>query len=320
VTPAGSRKRLSIVVPMHNEAGCIDRLHEEVDRALGPLPYELEFVFVDDGSRDDTIERVKAIRAKDPRVKWISFSKNYGHQIALTAGMRAATGDAVITMDADLQHPPALLPALVGKWEEGNKIVETVKKGKRGAGPLKRWFAAHFYGFFNRVSKTKLIPGASDFRLLDRMCVDAVNAHPERHRFLRGLVQSIGFQCAIVEFEPAERFAGEPGYTFMKSLTLAVNGLFTFSNLPLQAAFFAGVAILALLVVYLIVSTVLYFTTKLVAPGWTSTIAAIALMGGLNLLCLGVLSVYVSKIYEEVRHRPIFIVEETGGVDAEALK
>jgi polyisoprenyl-phosphate glycosyltransferase len=311
---AEEKKLVSIVLPVHNEAEVLPELYRQICEQLTSLAFDFELIFVNDGSTDTSLALLRGLHAGDPRVRCIDLSRNYGHQAALTAGTHAARGDAVIHMDADLQHPPALIPTFIEKWKAGVQIVETQRldTGEPGVKPL---LSSWFYRIFNSVSSTRIVPGGSDFRLLDRMCVDALNAIPERDRFLRGLTQWIGFSRELVTFEPQKRAAGTPSYTLKKSVALALDGLFHFSSLPLRLAFYAGASLILLCGIYLGVGIVLYFTTDKVMTGWVSTILAVTLMGGINLMFTGVLSVYVWKIFDQTRQRPVYIIRETLGLD-----
>lgn len=308
-----SAKRLiSIVLPVHNEQEVLPRLYRELEQHLNPLPYDFEFIFVDDGSSDDTVRIIAALCENDPRVKCILLSKNFGHQAALTAGTHAARGDAVIHMDADLQHPPSLLPQFIRHWEAGADIVETQRIDAERS-TTKHVLSSGFYWIFGKLSSVPLHKGGADFRLLDRRCVNALNALPDVHRFIRGMTQWIGFDRVVIPFEPQKRAAGTPSYTLRKSIDLAMNGILSFSDAPLRLALIMGVIIVGICAAYLMVGVVLHFLTDVVVPGWVSLVAIIMLMGGANLLCTGVLSLYVWRIFDQTRQRPVYFVKQRLG-------
>jgi glycosyltransferase involved in cell wall biosynthesis len=309
-----AKKLVSVVLPVHNEQEVLPTLYRELAQHLDPLPYDFELIFVDDGSSDDTVRIISALREGDPRVKCILLSKNFGHQAALTAGTHAAQGQAVIHMDADLQHPPSLLPLFIKHWEQGADIVETQRQDGDRHG-LKHLLSAGFYWLFQRLSSVPLHKGGADFRLLDRRCVDALNSLPDVHRFIRGMTQWIGFDRVVIPFTPHERAAGRPSYTLRKSFALAMNGILSFSDAPLRLALILGLFIVAVCSAYLLVGVSLYFTTNVVVPGWVSLVAVIMLMGGANLLCIGVLSLYVWRIFDQTRQRPVYFIKQRIGYD-----
>ena len=309
---SSAKKFISVVLPVHNEQEVLPRLYRELEQHLDPLPYDFEFIFVDDGSSDDTVRIISALREADGRVKCILLSKNFGHQAALTAGTHAARGDAVIHMDADLQHPPSLLPLFIKHWEAGADIVETQRQDQDRGG-LKQLLSSGFYWVFQRLSSVPLHKGGADFRLLDRRCVDALNSLPDVHRFIRGMTQWIGFDRVVIPFEPHKRAAGTPSYTLRKSIDLAMNGILSFSDAPLRLALIMGILIVAICGAYLMVGVVLHFLTDVVVPGWVSLVAIIMLMGGANLLCTGVLSLYVWRIFDQTRQRPVYFVKQRLG-------
>ncbi len=309
------RQLISVVVPIHNEQACLRSLHQALSEAVQPLDYDFEFIFVNDGSSDESAELLGTLHNEDPRVKLIDFSRNYGHQIALTAGTYAARGAAVIHMDGDLQHPPSMIPTFIERWQAGVQIVETQKLATKDYPLSKSLLTRLFYSLFNRVSEIKLDHMASDFRLLDRKAVDAMNAYHDQERFLRGITQSIGFERETIGFEPAKRFAGESKYTYRKMLALASSGLFNFTKLPLQISFLLGVILVLISVFYTIMATVFWWVGYKVVPGWTSIILLITCLSGVNLLCIGVVGVYVAKIFDQVRQRPLFLVSHTLGID-----
>lgn len=307
--------KLSIVVPVLNEERNIPLLYEQVRAALAAVTPDFELIYVDDGSSDGSTGAVEALHRSDPRVKLVSFSRNFGHQIALTAGMDHATGDAVIVMDADLQHPPALLRTLIDRWKEGYEVVHTVRGTTADAGLLKKATGGIFYRLFRRLSGIDLPQGAADFRLLDKSVVQAFNHIRERTRFLRGLTAWAGFRSTSVAYEAPARREGESKFTVRRMTGLAVDGLVSFSAIPLHAAIYAGIALAALGFLYSLYALFVHFFTGTTLPGWTSIIMLVAMVGGIQLVLMGVIGVYLGKIYEEVKQRPLYLVRRTIGLD-----
>ena len=307
------RPLLSVVVPVMNEADCLGRLYAELVSVCAPLPYRLELVFVDDGSTDRTLEVLAGLRRADGRVCYLSLSRNFGHQAALTAGLEHASGDVVVMMDGDLQHPPAVIPELLAKHAEGYDVVNTLRRETEGIGPVKRLLSAGFYRVFNWLSSLRIAPGGADFRLMSRRAVDALNSLPEAHRFLRGLVPWIGFRQAAVEFDAPRRFAGRSKYDFWRSMRLALEGITAHSLYPLRrAALFGCVVALAsaLFGAYAIARHVLVGDT---VPGWTSLLVCTLFFGGCQLLVAGLLGEYVGRTLEQVKGRPRYVLRESAG-------
>ncbi|OYT73940.1 MAG: glycosyltransferase [Chloracidobacterium sp. CP2_5A] len=307
------RRLLSIVAPCYNEADALTAFHTALAAALAPLPYAAEIIYVDDGSTDATPQVLAALRARDARVKTLVFSRNFGHQAALLAGLDAAQGDAVVTLDSDLQHPPALIPELIRAWERGADIVYTIRRETADASLSKRLTSRAFYWLLNRVSDTPIIPGAADFRLMNRAAADSFCSLRETHRFNRGLVSWLGFRTAAIEFDAPARFAGESKYAFARMLRFAVHGLVSFSVWPLRATMLLGFGMAGFAALYIIYALFAFFVLAWTVPGWTSTLISVLLIGGVQLLSLGIVGEYVGKIYEEVKGRPLYVVRERHG-------
>ncbi len=301
---------VSVVVPVYNEADNIAPLADAVADALGDRPYEL--LFVDDGSTDATAERIAALAAADDRVGGISFTRNFGHQCALAAGLLHAGGQAVICMDGDLQHPPSLLPTFLARWREGYDVVQGRREDADGVGPLKRTTSRGFYRVFRALSGVPIEPGMSDFRLLDRAVVDEINRIGQHRPFFRGLVAWMGYPTATVAFEPARRRAGESKYTLAKMLALARTGLLAFSPVPLRLGLaLSAVAALAGLAV-LICALAAWAATGSPA-GWAVTLGALLLPLALLLAMLGVQGEALLRVHERLQNRPPFVVRRTIG-------
>ncbi len=305
---------VSVVIPMLNEAECLPKLFEELRRHCDGLAYRFEFLFVDDGSTDATPAVLAGLHQRDARVRYLRLSRNFGHQAALSAGLAHAAGDAVVMMDGDLQHPPALIPALLEKFEAGYEVVNTVRRETAEAGPLKRFCSRLFYRVFNWAASVRIEPGGADFRLLARPAVDALNELPEVHRFLRGLVPWLGFRQTAVEFDAPRRFAGRPKYTFGKSLRFALEGITAFSYYPLRRAAVFGWVMAVAGFGYGLAAVAAYFLTRATVPGWTSLLACMVFLGGCQLLVTGVLGEYLGRVLEQVKGRPLYIIREAVGL------
>lgn len=312
-THAGS---ISIAIPVFNEEQSIPLLLEHLRPVLEKLPYAFEILFVDDGSTDGTYQAIQSACAKDPRVKAVSFSRNFGHQAALTAGIQYASGDAVITMDGDLQHPPSLIPVLIEKWREGFEIVYTTRESTVDEPLLKRFTSRLFYRIINRYSQTPIQPFGADFRLLDRKVVNSLNTLEERDRFLRGLIGWLGFSAVGVPYQADARVAGTSKYTTRKMIKLAFDGMLSFSAAPLHLVTFLGLVSAFLGFLYGLYSLYVRFFTDSTITGWTSTMIVILFLGGVQLISVGILGEYLIRVYNESKGRPTFIVRRSLGFDA----
>ncbi|QUV87789.1 MULTISPECIES: glycosyltransferase family 2 protein [Chloracidobacterium] len=308
---------LSIVAPCFNEAEGLEAFHTALTTAVASLPYDVEIIYVDDGSTDATPQVLARLRARDARVKTLTFSRNFGHQAALLAGLDAARGAAVITLDSDLQHPPELIPELVRAWEQGADIVYTVRRETADASFGKRLTSRLFYRLLNWGSGTPIIPGAADFRLMSRLAVNSFCAMRETHRFNRGLVSWLGFRTAAVPFDAPARFAGESKYSLTRMLRFAVHGLVSFSVWPLRMATLLGFGMAAFAALYIVYALYVFFVLRWTVPGWTSTLVTVLLIGGVQLISLGLVGEYVGKIYEEVKRRPLYVVRERQGFEGD---
>ena len=307
---------LTVVVPVLDEEECVAELTRRVFDALAAAAVHGEILFVDDGSRDATPARIAALRAADPRVGAIHFTRSFGHQAALAAGLRFARGDAVVTMDGDLQHPPELLPALVAAWRTGADVVHTVRRLPAGEIPgLKERAARLFYALATRLSDTPIVPRGADFRLLDRRVVDALNALEEHFVFVRGLVPWLGFPETRIEYEAQQRFAGHSKYRLRTMLRLAFDGILSFSVLPLRVISAAGALTALFGVLFGIFALVAHMMGRVQASGWTSLVVLVLIFGGVQLLSLGVISEYVGRIYEEVKRRPRYVIDRLEGAE-----
>ncbi len=314
-----TRKRITIVAPVYNEADGIAHFVSTLSRVLASIPYDSTVLLVDDGSTDATPACLDEIQRADPeRIAVLRFSRNFGHQAALTAGMDYASGDAVITMDADMQHPPQLIPELLRRWEEGAEIVQTIRRSTADIGWLKTLATRVFYGIINRFSGTRIEPNAADYRLLSRRVLELFRKDlRERDRFLRGLVSWVGFPTSHVEFDAAARFAGQPKYSFGKMTKLARAGLISFSKVPLKIAAVLGFTLSVLSALYGLYAVLVFlFFNKAIVAGWASTVLVGTFLGGANLLFLGIIGEYIASMFEELKGRPIYIVESWRGASS----
>jgi len=311
VPNASVRATLTVVVPCFNEAAGIETFYREVRTVLEGLPrISGGIVFVDDGSTDGTLERLNAIAARDDSVEVYSLSRNFGHQVALSAGLDAARGDAVVMMDADLQHPPALIPELVRRWQSGFDVVSAVRNTTEGAGVLKRATAAGFYWLINRLSDIEIVPGAADFCLLSRRAHEALVAMPEHHRFLRGMVSWIGFPRTHVPFDAPSRQSGRSKYTLLKMMAFAIDALLSFSAAPMRVASRMGMLLVAPGMAYLAYVIYRFFMIGDTVPGWGSTVSVLLIVGGTQLVFIGLIGEYLSRIFEETKHRPLYVLKQ----------
>ena len=308
---------ISVVAPVFNEAEGIRSFTDTVAAELNRLTDSWEIVLVDDGSTDQTWEILQTLRAEEPRIKVLRFSRNFGHQLAITAGMQYACGDAVIVMDADLQHPPKLIPKMVAKWKEGFGVIYTVRSYGNEIGWFKRTTSNLFYRTLNVLSDTKLEPGMSDFRLLDRTVLDQFNAMPENVRFIRGMIRWLGFRQTCIPFTAAPRFAGQSKFSLAKMIRFALEGITSFSVLPLRWITACGLTVAAMSLCYAAYVLAEALMTGITTPGWPTLVIAVMFLGGMQLTALGIVGEYVGRIYMETKRRPLFVVQEQFGFDAE---
>lgn len=305
--------RISVVCPCYFEEEGIEEFYNRLKRVLADdcSDHNHEIVFVDDGSRDATLERLQRIAEQDPCVRVYSLTRNMGHQIALSAGLDVADGDATIVMDSDLQHPPELIPELIEQWREGNDVVLAVRRQTEGASLFKRLSSDGFYSVFNFLSDVKLTPGAADFCLMSRRALEGLRQMPERRRFLRGMVAWMGFKTERVFYTAPSRFAGESKYSVRRMLGLALDATFSFSTRPIRLASKAGALFVLAGMLYLTYVLGRYFVVGDLLPGWASIVGTILLMGGVQLLSIGLIGEYLAHVFEEVKGRPQYLFKHT---------
>jgi len=303
--------KYSFVVPLFNEEETIPELYSRISGIMSQLDGSAELVLVDDGSRDGSLQMLRKLHEQDERVGYVSLARNFGHQIAVTAGLQVVRGQIVVVLDADLQDPPEIVLDMIEKWHEGYQVVFAQRTRRRQEGRLKRFFAYIFYRLLRRLTNVNIPADAGDFCLLDRQVVEALNAMPERHRYLRGLRAWVGFRQTAVPFERDPRYAGVGKYTFWKSFALAVDGIVSFSKVPLRIITYVGLfsAVLAVIIIVLI----LYW--RFLVPhspliGFAFIAAVVFFLGAVQLVGLGILGEYIGRIYEEVKGRPLYILKE----------
>lgn len=303
---------LSVVAPCYNEEEVIHKLHSQLTAVLSSVKIPYEIILVDDGSRDRTWELMQELSASDPHIKGIHLSRNYGHQMALTCGLDQAKGEVILIIDADLQDPPELLPDMIALWKEGYDVVYGKRTRRAGETPAKRFFAFAFYRILTRIAGVSIPEDTGDFRLMDRSALDALLSLRERHRFIRGMVSWVGFKQTPIHYQRSERFAGETKYPFRKSLILALNAIVSFSYAPLRIASYLGVLISGLAFVYILV-VILLKILGISFPGYTSLMASILLLGGAQLMVLGIIGEYIGRIFEQGQNRPLYIIDRIAG-------
>ena len=305
--------KITAVVPCYNEQEALGLFYEELNRVTEEMrDCEFEILFVNDGSKDRTLELMKELAEKDGRVKYISFSRNFGKEAAIYAGLEHASGDLVAIMDADLQDPPRLLPEMYrAVTEEGYDSVATRRVTRKGEPPIRSFFARMFYRLMNKMCKTEVVDGARDFRLMTRPFVDSLLSMKEYNRFSKGLFGWVGFRTKWIEFENVERVAGETKWSFWKLLLYAIDGMVAFSTMPLSVAALIGIlmcVIAAISIIFIIVRQLCFGGS---AFGWPSMVCIMIFIGGVQLLCMGIMGQYLAKTYLETKKRPIYIVQET---------
>ena len=310
MSPDNKKQRVDLVIPVFNEAGVVEQTHARICIVIENLPYDFTFYYVDDGSTDGTVASLESL--SDTHVKVLALSRNFGHQAALTAGMDASQGDIVITMDGDGQHPPEMIPQMIDLVRQGYDVVQTQRVDEAQPASFKKWTSGLFYRLINAISGTRVLPGAADFRALSRQAVDALKAMPEYHRFLRGMASWIGFSVIILPYQPVERISGVSKYSFSKMFRLAMDAIFSFSLMPLYIGLSMGGLLLCLALAEMIYVLSFWVTgrTSTLAPGWSSLMFVILIVGGILMVLLGFIGVYVGYIFQEVKRRPVYLVKK----------
>ena len=312
--PPKKRKfKVDVVIPVYNEAGVIEKIHAQIRAVTDKLPHDFRFLYVDDGSDDGTAESLQSLKQADRRVTVFTLSRNFGHQAALTAGIDNSTGDVVLSMDGDGQHPPELIPQMLELIQQGYDVVQGQRVAEARPSFFKKFTSDAFYAFINTVSGTRMISGAADFRAMSRQAVDALKAMPEYHRFLRGMITWMGFKSVILPYHQPPRMAGRSKYSLGKMFRLASDAIFSFSLIPLYIGLSSGLIFFALAAVQL--SWVLWLsitknTEQVIAPGWSSLMGVLLIASGIIMILLGFIGVYVGYIFQEVKRRPVYLLKK----------
>jgi len=304
----------SLIIPIYNEEENITEMYRRLHHVMEQLDGDVELILIDDGSRDRSLNMMRELHHRDNRVHYLSLARNFGHQIAVTAGLNFVQGKCIIVMDADLQDPPELILTMIEKWHQGYQVVYAQRISRQQESRLKRLTAYLFYRILRRLAKVDIPVDTGDFCLMDRQVVDILNSMPERNRYIRGLRAWVGFRQTSVLFERNPRFAGDVKYTFGKSLSLAIDGIISFSTVPLRLATYLGIISAAIAMIMIIL--VLYW--RIFAPvshliGYTLITISMFFLGSVQLICIGILGEYIGRIYEEVKGRPLYTLKETGG-------
>ena len=305
-------KKISIIIPMYCEEEVVEECYKRFTNMLEKLKkYEYEIIFINDGSKDRTLELLEEIAQKDKKIKIISFSRNFGHQAAVTAGLKEATGDAVVIIDADMQDPPELIPDMLKLWEGGNDVIYGKRKTRKGESAFKLLSAKMFYRTLNALSNVEIPNDTGDFRLVDRKVVDVINSMPEHNKFLRGLFSWVGFKQKAYEYERQERVAGKTKYPLKKMVKLASDGIIGFSTKPLKIVAGLGTIAIIISVLILIYAILSYaFKWNSLTPGWTSIMVTVTFFSGTILISLWMMGEYIARIYDESKNRPQYIIDK----------
>jgi dolichol-phosphate mannosyltransferase len=305
-----SKKKISLIIPVYNEGSNIEKLFQELYSVLKGVPYNYEVIFVDDGSNDDSLAKIRLLTEKFPFVFFIELSRNFGHQNALKAGLDFSQGDCAITMDSDLQHPPSLIPELLAKWDLGYDIVYTRRSEDKKLSWFKRKTSFLFYFLINKLSDLKLENGTADFRLMDRKVLNAFAQLKENELFIRGLVKWAGFRQTAIDYSPQDRHSGKSKYSVFKMVSLALNAVTSFSTKPLKLIAYIGLTLFLFSLCFIPYVLISYFIQKTIS-GWTSLMMVVIFFGSLQLLILGIIGIYFSKMAIQSKQRPLYFVRET---------
>lgn len=302
---------LSVIIPVFNEEKNITLLHQRLSEVIRKITHDYELLFVNDGSRDNTLALVKNVSKQDPHVRYIDFSRNFGHQIAVTAGLDYALGDAVVIIDADLQDPPELIKEMYSKMKEGYDVVYAKRKSRKGETFMKKLTAKIFYRLLQRITSVNIPVDTGDFRIISRQVVNVVKNMPEQQKYLRGQIAWAGYRQTFMEYERQERHAGETGWPYRKMIRFALDGITSFSNFPLKFATVSGIIVSCISFILILYALYSRFITREYVAGWASLMIVVLFMGGIQLLSIGIIGEYISRISANVRNRPLYIVRET---------
>jgi len=303
---------LSIIIPIYNEEGNIHKLLDRLEGVIGKMNLNsYEYIFINDGSRDKSMELIRELSKKNSNIHFINLSRNFGHQIAVTAGLDKSKGDAVVIIDADLQDPPELIPELYQKLKSGFEVVYAKRKSRQGEGFMKKFTAKMFYRLLSYMTSISIPVDTGDFRIVDRKIVDVLKQMPEQQKFLRGQISWIGFNQTFVEYDRDERFAGKTGYTYKKMIRLALDGITSFSNFPLKIVTLAGFIVSGISFFMILYALYSRFISKDYEPGWTSLMLTVLFLGGIQLIGIGIIGEYISRMSANLRNRPLYIIRES---------
>ncbi|KUG06089.1 glycosyltransferase family 2 protein [Solirubrum puertoriconensis] len=302
---------LSIIIPIYNEEANIPTLYQRLRGVIDPMGLRCEYIFINDGSRDRSLELIHALAAQYADVRYINFSRNFGHQIAVTAGLDLSQGEAVVIIDADLQDPPELIPELYQKMREGYEVVYAKRRRREGESAMKLFTAKMFYRILANITNVSIPVDTGDFRIISRKVVEALKLMPEQNKFLRGQISWIGYRQSYIEYDRAQRAGGETGYTYRKMFRLAIDGITAFSDVPLKAATIMGFTVSGIAFLVLLYTLYSRFIIKNYEPGWPSLMVSILFLGGVQLIAVGVIGEYLARLNNNVRRRPLYIISDT---------
>ncbi|QDA59947.1 glycosyltransferase family 2 protein [Hymenobacter jejuensis] len=302
---------ISIVIPIYNEEANIPALYDRLRSVLDPMGRTYEFVFVNDGSRDQSLKLIRLLADRDERVRYIDFSRNFGHQIAVTAGLDLAAGNAAVIIDADLQDPPELIPQLYKRLQEGFEVVYAKRRTRQGESAAKKYTAKLFYRLLASITNISIPVDTGDFRIISRKVIDALKMMPEQNKFIRGQISWIGYRQTYIEYDRAERAGGQTGYTYRKMIRLALDGITGFSDLPLKVATISGFLVSGIAFLVMLYTLYSRFITGDYQPGWASLMVSILFLGGVQLIAVGIIGEYIARLSANVRQRPLYIISDT---------
>lgn len=303
--------QLSVIIPVFNEEANVLPMYERLNKVVQQLALSAEYIFVNDGSRDQSVQVIKGLASTDSKVKYIDFSRNFGHQVAVSAGLDACKGEAVVIIDADLQDPPELIIDLYKKMQEGYAVVYAKRRSRTGEGFMKKFTAKLFYRILSRITNIEIPVDAGDYRIISRQVTDILKHMPEQHKYLRGQIAWVGFNQTFVEYDRQERLAGQTGYTYRKMIRFALDGITSFSRFPLKVATIAGFVVSGITFLLMIYTLYSRLVLKNYEPGWASLMMTILFIGGVQLIGIGIIGEYIGRVSDNVRGRPLYIVKES---------
>ncbi len=302
---------ISVIIPVYNEEDNIHKLHERLKSVLDQIKVTYEMIFINDGSHDNSMPMIRALSKQYPEVRYIEFSRNFGHQVAVTAGLDKSNGNAVVIIDADLQDPPELIIEMYQKMKSGYQVVYAKRKQRKGESLFKLWTAKLFYRILSRITSISIPVDTGDFRIMDRKIVEILKEMPEKNKYLRGQISWIGFNQTFVEYERQERLGGETGYTFSKMLRFALDGITGFSDLPLKIVTYFGFVVSIFAFFVMLYALYSRYIIEDYVPGWASLMIVILFIGGIQMIAIGIIGEYLSRMNNNIRNRPLYIIKDT---------